>query len=150
TDLLAQLVDEDHDGLGARDGARQLAQRLAHEARLEANVAVAHVALDFRLGNESRDRVDHHDVHCARTYQDLADLERLLTRIRLRDQQRLDVYAQLARVLRVERMLGIDVGGHAALALCVGYDVEAERGLTARLRAVDLGDTTTGNTADAD
>src|SRR5690606_34164309 len=35
TDLLAQLVDEDHRGVGGAETARELAQCLRHEARLE-------------------------------------------------------------------------------------------------------------------
>ena len=73
-------------------------------------------------------------------HQDLADLERLLARVGLRDQEVLDVDAQLLRVLGVERMLGIDVRGHPAGPLRVRHDVQAERRLAARLRAVDLGD----------
>ena len=38
--------------------AGELAQRLAHEPRLQAHVRVAHVALDLGLGRERRDRVD--------------------------------------------------------------------------------------------
>ena len=37
-DLLTQLVDEDDDGVGLVDCARELAQRLAHKPRLQADV----------------------------------------------------------------------------------------------------------------
>ena len=95
-DLFTQLIDEHHRRLRPRDRARQLAQRLAHEPRLQTHVRVAHVAFDFGLRHERRDRVDHDDVHRAGAHEDLADLERLLTRVGLRDQQRLDVHAQLS------------------------------------------------------
>ena len=68
------------------------------------------------------------------------DLERLLAGVGLRDQQVVDVHAELPGVLDVERVLGVHVGRHAAALLDVGRDVQAERGLAGRLRAVDLGD----------
>src|SRR5258708_37590448 len=44
-DLLAQLVGEDQCGAPAANGTRQLAQRLRHEPRLQAHVAVTHLAV---------------------------------------------------------------------------------------------------------
>src|SRR5690606_17076482 len=46
-DLVAQLVDEEHHAVAALDVAGQLAQRLAHQARLQARQLVAHFALDL-------------------------------------------------------------------------------------------------------
>src|SRR5690606_27493722 len=63
--LHADLVDENNDGLGARDYRRELAQGLRHKARLLADVALAHVALYFVLGRQCRHRVDDDDVHFA-------------------------------------------------------------------------------------
>src|SRR5436190_634108 len=51
-DLLAQLIDEDHGGAGAVDRPGELAERLAHEARLQAGERIPHVPLDLRLGYE--------------------------------------------------------------------------------------------------
>ena len=56
----------------------------------------------------------------------------------------------LLGVARVEGVLGVDEGGHAAGALRVGDDVEAERGLAARLRAEDLDDPAARHAADAE
>ena len=99
-----------------RDGG-ELAERLAHEARLQADVAVAHLALDLGLGDQRRHRVDDDHVHRTRAHQRVGDLERLLAVIRLRDQELVDVDAELARVADVERVLGVDEGRDAAGAL---------------------------------
>ena len=48
--------------VGPGDGARELAQRLAHEAGLDADEAVAHLALDLRARHEGGDGVDDDDV----------------------------------------------------------------------------------------
>src|SRR5690606_21480370 len=86
-DLLAQLVDEDRGGAGGVEGARDLAQRLRQEAGLEADVAVAHLALDLRLGYQGRDRVHDEDVDAAGADEDVRDLERLLSRVGLGDDE---------------------------------------------------------------
>src|SRR3954468_24332679 len=77
-DLLAQLVREEADRVGAVERARELAERLTHQPGLESDVAVAHLALDLGLRRERRDRVDRDDVERARADQQLGDLERLL------------------------------------------------------------------------
>src|SRR5690349_4075351 len=57
-DLLAQLVDEDGRGARAVDGTGHLAQGLTHQPGLQADVAVAHLAVDLSSGHESSHRVD--------------------------------------------------------------------------------------------
>src|SRR2546427_3177585 len=137
-DLHADLVDEDDDGPRLGDGAGQLAERLRHEARLEAHLRVAHVALDLRARHQGSDRIDDQHVERARAHQRVGDLERLLAVVGLRDEEVLGLDAQLARVAHVERVLRVDEGADAAALLALGDELERERGLTRRLRAVDL------------
>src|SRR4029079_4670233 len=149
-DLLAQLVREDEAGVGAGDGAGQLAQRLAHEPGLDADERVAHLALDLGAGHEGRDRVDDDAVDAARADQGLGDLQRLLTGVRLRHEQLVDVDATGAGVAGVERVLDIDEGDDAATPLRLGEDVLADRRLARRLRAEDLRDPTARDAADTE
>src|SRR6202035_4246878 len=67
--LHADLIDEDHHGVGARDRGGQLAQRLTHQPRLQSRLQVAHFALDLGPWRQRRDRVDDQHVDRARTYQ---------------------------------------------------------------------------------
>ena len=127
----------------------QLPKRLAHQPGLEPHVAIAHLAFDFGLGHQRRHRVDDDDVDRAGADQDLDDFERLLAGVRLGDQEILDVDAELLGVVDIERVLGIDVGRHAAGLLDVGGEMKGERGFAGRFRAVDLGDPAAGNAADA-
>ena len=53
------------------------------EPGLQADVGVAHLALDLGLRDERRDRVDGHDVERAGADEELGDLERLLARVGL-------------------------------------------------------------------
>jgi hypothetical protein len=114
-DLHADLVDEDDHAVRAADVAGELAQRLAHQARVQADVRVAHLALDLGLGRQRRDRVDHHDVHRAGAHQHVGDLERLLAGVGLRHQQVVHVHAELLGVARVERVLGVHERAGAAV-----------------------------------
>src|SRR5207249_4578247 len=91
-------------------------------------------------------------IHGPGAHQHLADLQSLLAGIGLRDQEILGADPELARVADVERVLGVDEGGDAARLLRLGDHVQGQRGLAARLRAVDLDDTpsiTSGNSSEA-
>ena len=96
-DLHTELVDEDDGGLRAADRAGQLPQRLTHQASLKADVRVAHVAFDFGARHQRGDRVDHDHIDRTRANQRLDDLQRLLTGIRLRDQEVIEVDTAGAR-----------------------------------------------------
>ena len=78
------------------------------------------------------------------------DLQRLLARVGLRDEQRVDVDAELLCVLGVERVLSVDERRDAASGLGVRDRVKRQRRLTRRLRAVDLDDAASREAADAE
>src|SRR5205823_7465957 len=95
------------------------------------------------------DRVDDDDVDGPGADQHLADLERLLPGIGLRDEQILGADPELARVADVEGVLRVDEGGDAARLLRLGDDVEGERRLARRFRPVDFDDAAARDAADA-
>ena len=147
-DLLPQLVDEDRDRARLVEVAGELAQRLAHQPGLQAHVAVAHLALDLGPGHERGHGVDDEHVERTRPDQHVGDLETLLTRVGLADQQVVDVHADRPAVDRVHGVLGVDVGARAAVALGLGDHVHRERRLARRLRAEDLDDPSPRQAAD--
>ena len=120
--------------------AGQLAQRLAHQPRLQAHVLIAHLALDLGLGHERGDRVDDDQIDRAAAYERLQDVERLLSGVWLAHEQLPDVDAERAGVVHVERVLGVDERGDAARALDLGDRVQRQRRLAARFGAEDLDD----------
>src|SRR5690348_17262396 len=61
-DLHADLVEEDQHALAARDAAGELAQRLAHQPRVQAHVAVAHLAFQLGARHQGCDAVHHEHV----------------------------------------------------------------------------------------
>ena len=73
------------------------------------------------------------------------------TAVGLGDEQRVGVDAQLAGVVGVERVLGVDERGHTAGLLRVGDRVAGpHRGLAGGLRTVDLDHAAAGQPADAE
>jgi len=121
-----------------------------HEPRLEADLDVAHLPLELRLGHEGRDGVDDDDVHRAAAHKDVRDLQGLLARVRLRDEKLVRIDAESASVGRIECVLGVDEGGDAPAGLRVGRDVQSESGLARRFGAEDLNHTPLRDPADAD
>ena len=111
---------------------------------------VAHLAFDLRLRRQRRDRVDRDDGERAGADEQLADLERLLARVGLRDEQLVDVDADPLGVRRVHRVLRVDERADAAAALRLGDHVVDERRLTGRLGAEDLDHPPTRQAADAE
>ena len=91
---------------------------------------VAHLALDLGLRRQRRHRVDRDDGERAGADEQLADLERLLAGVGLRDEELVDVHADALRVGGVHRMLGVDERADAAPALRLGDHVVDERRLT--------------------
>ena len=77
-----------------------LRMRLRHQPRLHAHVAIAHFAVELGLGHQRGHRIDHQHVDRAGGDQRAGDFERLLAVIRLRNQQIVDIHAQLAGVGR--------------------------------------------------
>ncbi len=109
---------------------------------------IAHVALDLRLRRQRRDRVDHHHIDRAGAHQHIGDLQRLLTGVRLGDQQLIHINTQLFGVLRIERVFGIDEGTGTPCLLRLGDHLQGQRGFTGGFRAVDLDHAPFGQTAD--
>ena len=70
----------------------------------------------------------------------------MLAAVRLGNEQLGDVHTQFLGVETVERVLGINDSGDAALFLHLCHGVDSEGGLTGRLRTVDLDDTSFGVT----
>src|SRR5215216_900441 len=148
-DLHADLVDEDYHGVGLVDRGGELAQRLAHQPRLQSRQRIAHLALEFGLRHQCCNGVDHQHVDRAGAHQRVADFQRLLAGVGLRDQQFIDVDAELARIDRIERVFGIDEGADAALLLPFRHRVQRQRGFARGFRPVDFNHPPTWQAADA-
>ncbi len=119
------------------------------EPRLQTHGRIAHVAFEFGFGDERGDGVNDDDIDAAGADQCLRDFQGLFAVVGLRDQEIVDVHAELAGVDGIERMLGVDEGGDAAELLGFGDDVQGHGGLAAGFRAVDFDDAAARESADA-
>ena len=145
----AKLIDEDHHAARTADRARQFAQRLRHQTRLQADMAVAHFTFDFRARHQCRHRIDDQHIDGIRAHQCIDDFQRLLTRIGLRHNQLIDVYAQLPSINRIERMFGVHKGSRTAALLRFGDDMQRQCGLARAFRPVNFDDATARQSAHA-
>jgi len=66
-----------------------------HQPRLQAGHAVAHLAFELGARHQRGNRIDHQHVDGARAHQGVADFQRLLPGIGLRDQEIVHVDAEL-------------------------------------------------------
>ena len=102
------------------------------------------------MGVERGDGVDDDDVDGAGAHERLGDLERLLAGVGLRNQQVVDIDAELLGVIGIERVLGVDEAADAAALLRLGDDVQGQRGLARGFRPEDLDDAAARQSADAE
>ena len=143
------MVDEDAAGVGLGDVGRELAEGLAHQACLQTDLVVTHLAFNLGFRRKGGHRVNHDNVDGAAADEVVGDFEGLLAVVRLRDEQRIDVDTQIDRVGAVKGMLGIDNGGDA---LFLGFrdGVDGQCGLAAGFGSVDLDDPATRIAANAE
>ena len=113
-------------------------------------MGIAHLAFNLGPRHKRRDRVDHHQVHRAAAHQHVADLQGLLARVRLRDQQVVNIHAELARIIRVQGVFGVDEGAGLALFLRLGDRRQGQGGLAGGFRPIDFNDTAIGQAARAE
>ena len=110
--------------------AGELAHGLAHQPGLQTDERIAHLAFEFGLAGTSAATESTTSTSMAPERTSVSAISSACSpRIGLRDQQLVDVDAELTGVVRVERMLGVDEGGDAAGLLRLGDDMQRQRGL---------------------
>ncbi len=116
------------------------AHRLAHQARLQTDVRLANLTVQFRFGNQGSDRVDDNYIDRVALDQVLGDLHGFFTRAGLADQQSVQLNTDLLGPTWIEGMLGVDDGRDTSGGLCLPANVECERRLAAGLGPEDFDD----------
>ena len=110
---------------------------------------VTDFTFDFGFWRQCGNGVDHDNVNGTRTRQRVTNFQRLLTGVRLRTQQVVDIHTQLAGINRVQRVLGIDKRTGFTFALCRGDHLQRQGSFTGGLWPVDFYDTAHRQTASA-
>ena len=116
---------------------------------MKADRSIADLALDLGTRGQRGDGVDDDGVDGARAHEHVDDLERLLARIGLGNEDLIDVHADTRGIRGIERVLGIDKCHDAAHSLSLCQNLERKRCLAGGLGAVNLDDTAARHTADA-
>ena len=116
---------------------------------MKADRSIADLALDLGTRGQSGDRVDDDGIDGTRAHEHVDDLERLLTRIGLGNEDLVDVHADTCGIRGIERVLGINKCRDAAHSLGLCQNLERKRCLTGGLGTVNLDDTAARHTADA-
>ena len=111
---------------------------------------IANLSFEFLFGDERRDGVEDDDVEGVGANKRFDDAERFFAGARLRDQEVVEIDAQLAGILRVERVLDVDEGSQAAALLRLSDDREGESRFAGGFRAEDLHNPPPRHTADAE
>ena len=113
-------------------------------------MVVAHFAVDFCLRDEGGNRVHDDDVDGARTHERFGNVQSLLAGVRLGDEERFDIDAELAGIDRVKSVFCIDERRYAAKLLRFGNRMQCKRRLAGRFRSVDFDDASAGESAYAE
>ena len=111
-------------------------------------MGITNVSVNFRFGDQGGNRVDNDDIDPTGTDQNLGDLQGLLTVVRLRDQQVVDIDSQALGIAGVEGMFGVDKRRGASGSLGLSNNVQGQGRLTGRFRTVDLGNPSFGESPD--
>ena len=111
-------------------------------------MGIPHLSFNLCSRHQSRHRINNHHIHGRATNQDLGNLQGLLTRVRLRNQQIVAVYPQLSGICHIQGMFGIHKGRDAVLFLGLGHDVKGQSGLARRLGTKELYNPSSRDTTD--
>ena len=149
-DLHANLIDEDHHRLRARDARCELAQRLGHQASLKSRKGIAHFTLDFISRRKRSHRIDDDQIYGTRPHERIHDFKSLLTRIRLTEQEFLQVDSESGSVLHVKRVLCIDEGTRAAGLLHLRNNRQRKRRFAGGFRPENFDDSSARKPTDAE
>ena len=110
---------------------------------------VAHLPLYLGPRRKRGHGVDDEHVEGAGADEHVGDLQRLLPRVGLGDEQLVDVDPYGPGVHRVHGVLGVDVGADASVALGLRHHVHGQRRLSRGLGAEDLHDAAPRQSADS-
>ena len=146
--LFTNLVDENGCTFGFGNQTGQLTQSLAHQTCLQTNVGITHLAFNFCTRNQSSNRVNNDNINSAAAYQCVSNFQCLLTIIRLRNQQIINIYTKMTGIFRIKRMLRINKSCIAAHFLSFSNHMQCNGSFTGRFRTVNLNNTSTRNATD--
>jgi len=123
---------------------------MGHEPGLQADMLITDIAVYLCPGNKSGNRINNNNINRVAAYKNLCNFKGLLSVIRLRNKQVINIDTEAAGVGNIQGMLSIDKGGGSAALLCFGNYVQGQGGFAGRLRTVNLSHPAYRDASDAD
>ena len=106
-------------------------------------MSIAHFTVDFCFRNHRCNGVNNDDIYSTTANKGFCNLKSLFTIIWLRNQQVINIYAQVTRIYRIHCMLRINESCNATLFLCFCYSVKCYCCFTRGFWTVDFNYTAT-------
>ena len=113
-------------------------------------MAVSHVAVDLRLGNQCCHGVHYNNIHSPGANHGLCDFQSLLAVIRLRNVQIINIHAYVLCIDRVKRMLRVNKSGNSAPFLDFRDHMKRNCRLTTGFRTINLHDSSLGDASQSE
>src|SRR5690606_4349812 len=95
-------------------------------------------SFQFTFGDQRGYRIHNQYINGSRPDEVIGNFQRLLSIVRLRNEQVIYIHTQLLGVIFVKSMFRIDEGGHAAFLLRFGDHMNGQGGFARRFRTIDL------------
>ena len=118
----------------------KLAHCLGHESCLQTNRSIPHFSIEFCLWYKGCYRVDDHKVNRTRLDEHFTDFKCLFTRVWLREDEFVNIYAKGFGILRVDGIFGIDECTSSTCLLTFRNGMQCKGCLTGRFRSIDFDD----------
>ena len=110
-------------------------------------MGITHLSFKFRARHQCSHRVYDQHIDRAGAHQRIGNFQSLLARIRLRDQEFVNIHTQFLRITGVQRVFGIDDGAGAAHFLGFGDYLERQRGFTRAFWSINFSNAPAQNRA---
>ena len=102
------LIDKNHGRLRFAHNAGELPEGLTHQSRVQPHVRIAHFAFDLRSRRKRGHRVHDNDVNGVASHECIYYVQGLFARIWLGNEQVIKFYTDAFRIIRVERVFGVN------------------------------------------
>ena len=140
--LLTQLIDKNYDTIRTADCCCQLTKCLWHKSCLKTHMGITHIAINLCLWNKRCNRIDNHNINSTWANHRLSDFKCLLSIIRLRYVEIININTNISCINRIKCMLSINKACNAASFLNLCNCMKSNSCLTTWFWSVNLNNTT--------
>ena len=111
---------------------------------------IPHLSFNLRPRNQCGNRVNHQHVHRVAADKRVDNVQCILTAIRLRNQQIVNIDSDFFSIRRINSVFGVNNCRNTAGPLGIGNDMKAESGFAGRFRSEYFNNSASGQAAGAE